>query len=86
MALSDSLAHFSTVVWGALRLQAEAFREVHHAGPTGAVGLWIALLAGLSQAIGQACILFVNRVRPRVLPSASWWRPCCFCWGFWPGP
>ena len=64
MALSDSLAAFSTVVGGALRLQAEAFRDVHHAGPTGAVGLWIALLAGFSQAIGQAFILFVNRVRP----------------------
>jgi hypothetical protein len=37
MALSDSLAAFSSVVGGALRLQAEAFRDVHHAGPTGAV-------------------------------------------------
>ncbi|MCX5953424.1 MAG: hypothetical protein NTZ40_08020 [Cyanobacteria bacterium] len=64
MALSDSLAPFSTVVGGALRLQAEAFRDVHHAGPFGAVGVWIALLAGFSQAIGQAFILFVNRVRP----------------------
>jgi hypothetical protein len=86
MALSDSLAAFSTVVGGALRLQAEAFGDVHYPGPTGAVGLWIALLAGFSQAIGQAFILFVNRVRPCVLPSACWWRPCCFCWGFWPGP
>jgi hypothetical protein len=64
MALSDSLASFSTVVSGAMGLQAEAFRDVHHAGPAGAVGLWIALLAGFSQAIGQAFILFVNRVRP----------------------
>jgi len=64
MALSDSLAPSITVVGGALRLQAEAFRDVHFAGPTGAVGLWIALLAGFSQAIGQAFILFVNRVRP----------------------
>jgi hypothetical protein len=64
MALSDSLAAFSTVVGGALRLKAEAFRDVQYAGPTGAVGIWIALLAGFSQAIGQAFILFVNRVRP----------------------
>ena len=64
MALSDSLAAFSTVVGGALRLQAEAFRDVQHAGPSGATGIWIALLAGFSQAIGQAFILFVNRVRP----------------------
>jgi hypothetical protein len=64
MALSDSLAPLTTVVWGALRLQAEAFRDIHYSGPAGAVGLWIALLAGFSQAIGQAFILFVNRVRP----------------------
>jgi len=64
MELSGWLAPFSTVIGGALRLQAEAFRDVQYSGPAGAVGLWIALLAGLSQAIGQAFILFVNRVRP----------------------
>jgi hypothetical protein len=55
---------FTSVVVGALRLQAEAFRDVQYPGPAGAVGLWIALVAGFSQAIGQAFILFVNRVRP----------------------
>jgi len=55
---------FTSVVGGALRLQAEAFRDVQYPGPAGAVGLWIALVAGFSQAIGQAFILFVNRVRP----------------------
>jgi hypothetical protein len=64
MELSGSLAPFTTVVGGALRLQAEAFHDVPYPGPAGAVGLWIALLAGLSQAVGQAFILFVNRVRP----------------------
>ncbi|MCX5950513.1 MAG: hypothetical protein NT158_04940, partial [Cyanobacteria bacterium] len=64
MELGGSLAPFTTVVGGALRLQAEAFRDVQFSGPAGAVGLWIALVAGLSLAIGQAFILFVNRVRP----------------------
>jgi len=64
MELSGSLAPFASVVGGALRLQAEAFRDVQYPGPAEAVGLWIALVAGFSQAIGQAFILFVNRVRP----------------------
>ncbi len=64
MDLSSSLTPFTTVVGGALRLNAQAFHDVQYPGPGGAVGLWIALLAGLSQSIGQAFILFVNRVRP----------------------
>ena len=46
-----------SAAWG---LQPQAFR---HDG-SAALGLVIALLAGLSKAIGQAFILFLNRVRP----------------------
>ena len=61
--ISD-LAHFSAVIGGVLRLRPEAFRDISGTGPWGVTGLWIALLAGFSQAIGHAFILFVNRVRP----------------------
>jgi len=53
-------AQLSEAIPGALGLQPQAFREDGSA----AVGLVITLLAGLSKAIGQAFILFLNRVRP----------------------
>ncbi len=58
------LGYFAGVVGGVLGLQPLAFRDVSTSGPWSAVGVWIALLAGLSQAIGHAFILFVNRVTP----------------------
>ena len=52
------------VITGALRFDAHAYLYAAASGPLSRIGIWIALLAGLSQAIGQAFILFVNQVRP----------------------
>ena len=52
------------VIAGALRFQPGAYLSAEAMGPLSRIGLWIALLAGLSQAVGQAFILFVNQVRP----------------------
>jgi hypothetical protein len=64
VGLAEGLAHLGRVIGGVLQLRPEAFRDVSGTGPWGVTGLWIALLAGFSQAIGHAFILFVNRVRP----------------------
>jgi len=52
------------VIRGALQLEADPYLNAASLGAANPIGLWIALLAGLSQAIGQAFILFVNQVRP----------------------
>ena len=52
------------VIRGALQLGADPYLNAASLGAANPIGLWIALLAGLSQAIGQAFILFVNQVRP----------------------
>ena len=52
------------VITAALRLDPDAYAGAAALAPGSRIGFWIALLAGLSQSIGQAFILFVNRVRP----------------------
>jgi hypothetical protein len=52
------------VIGGALRFDADTYLNAATIGPLSRIGIAIALLAGLSQAVGQAFILFVNRVRP----------------------
>jgi hypothetical protein len=58
------MTSFAEAVRGAMALDPEIFRIVQDTSPVHHLGLWIAFLAGLSQGIGQAFILFVNRVRP----------------------
>jgi hypothetical protein len=62
--VSVPLENAVAVISAALRLQPEAFVGVGDRLGGEGPGLGIALVAGLSQAIGQAFILFVNRVRP----------------------
>ncbi len=52
------------MIGAALQLRPEAFAGLEKEALVDRPGLWIALAAGLSQAVGQAFILFVNRVRP----------------------
>jgi hypothetical protein len=58
------LALWLALVDGALHLRPAAFTAVPVAAAGLGPGLLTALLAGFSQALGQAFILFVNRVRP----------------------
>jgi len=54
------------LVWGALRLDPEAFRLLLAASaPRAGLGLTVAYLAGLSMALGQSVALFAARVSAR---------------------
>lgn len=58
------MTSFSEAIRGAMALDPEIFRSVQDSSPLRHLGIWVAFLAGLSQGVGQAFILFVNRVRP----------------------
>ncbi len=59
----NSLHQFGELVSGAFALQAEAFQRVATL-PDFWLVLLVVLLAGLSLAVGQSIILFINRVQP----------------------
>ena len=78
LRLSHLVAQLIEVVPSAWGLQPEAFR-----GDGGsAIGVLTALLAGLSQAIGQAFILFLNRVRPLRFLLSLLLEALLFAFGF----
>jgi hypothetical protein len=63
--MTDSaMSRLGELIGGSFALQREAFRQIS-AAPD---GIWAALLvvflAGLSLAIGQSIVLFINRVKP----------------------
>jgi glucan phosphoethanolaminetransferase (alkaline phosphatase superfamily) len=59
-----AIDRFWELVLGAIALKEEAF-ELIQTLPLGArAALYIVLIAGLSQAIGQGIVLFINRVKP----------------------
>jgi hypothetical protein len=62
--LPASLQDAFAAIASALQLRPDAFAGLGAGAVPEGPGLWIALAAGFSQAIGQAFILFVNRVRP----------------------
>ena len=77
---SGELPSFLQIISMALRLEPQVFLAVQVA-PN---GIWVALavvaLAGVSEALGQSLILFLNHIRPRALawplPSLrrpTWW-------------
>lgn len=55
---------FWELVWGALALQAGAFQQIITLPDGVFLALLIVFLAGLSRAIGQGIVLFINRVKP----------------------
>ncbi|MFM7449013.1 MAG: CAAX protease [Leptolyngbyaceae cyanobacterium] len=59
----NSLSQFGELVGGAFALQSAAFQRVT-ALPDFWLALLVVLLAGLSLAVGQSIILFINRVQP----------------------
>ncbi|MBD2312371.1 hypothetical protein H6G20_11935 [Desertifilum sp. FACHB-1129] len=52
------------ILWGAIALQSNAFQLIDTLPLSSRLAFLIVLLAGLSQAIGQGIILFMNRVKP----------------------
>jgi hypothetical protein len=63
MSLS-AFAKFGELFWNALALKPEAFQQIITLDDGVLLALLIVLLAGLSRAIGQGIVLFVNRVQP----------------------
>jgi hypothetical protein len=59
-----ALDFFWQLVWGTLTLNLDTFQQIQALPLASRGALYIVLLAGLSQAIGQSIILFANRVKP----------------------
>ena len=59
-----AIAHLGDLVFKALSLKPEAFREIQTLPLGTRAALTVALIAGFSQAMGQVIVLFVNRVKP----------------------
>jgi len=55
---------FWQLVWGAIALQSSAFEMIQSLPNAHKAAVYVVLLAGLSQEIGQSIILFLNRVKP----------------------
>lgn len=59
-----ALDRFWELVSGALALNPEAFKLIQTLPLSTRAALYIVLLAGFSQALGQGLVLFINRVKP----------------------
>lgn len=81
------MSGMAEVIGGALAIDPDAFRQLQSASGAGRLGVGVALLAGLSQGIGQAFILFVNRVRPLRFALSLLLEAVLFALGFlvWAG-
>jgi hypothetical protein len=61
---TSAIAQFWQLVSGAIALNPESFKLIETLPQGTRVALLIVLLAGLSQALGQIIVLFINRVKP----------------------
>ncbi|HEY9644004.1 MAG TPA: hypothetical protein V6C57_26165 [Coleofasciculaceae cyanobacterium] len=59
-----AIVHLGELIWGALSLNSEAFNQIQTLSGGSQAALLVAFVAGLSQAIGQGIVLFINRVKP----------------------
>lgn len=59
-----ALNRFWELLFGAIALSAEAFKLIQSLPQSAIAALYIVLIAGFSQGLGQATVLFVNRVKP----------------------
>lgn len=59
-----ALNRFWELVFGASTLNPEAFRLIQSLPQTSIAALYIVLVTGFSQAVGQGLVLFINRVKP----------------------
>lgn len=62
--MTSAIEQIWQLLWNAIWLKPEAFQLINQLPRGLEVALGVTLLAGLSQAIGQGIILFVNRVKP----------------------
>ena len=76
---------FWQLVGGALRFEETAFRLIITLHAPNFIAFWVVFLAGLSEAVGQSVVLFINRVRPKrfvlsLLMSAAIFTFTFFFW------
>ncbi|MBL1173544.1 hypothetical protein [Pantanalinema sp. GBBB05] len=62
--MTTAIEQAGQLIWGAIWLNPEVFQLINQLPRGLEVALGVTLVAGLSQAIGQGIILFVNRVKP----------------------
>lgn len=62
--METAFDQFWSLVWGSLTLNPEVFNQINTIPRGNAIALTIVIAAGLSQAIGQCVVLFINRVKP----------------------
>ncbi len=62
--METAFDQFWSLVWGALTLNPEVYTQISTISGGKTVALTIVIIAGLSQAIGQCVVLFINRVKP----------------------
>lgn len=79
--------NFWDLVWGAIALNPQAFEAMADLPNANLFALKVLLLAGLSQAIGQSIILFLNRVKPLRFVLSVFLAAIIFAlsYGFWMG-
>ncbi|WP_460202860.1 hypothetical protein [Scytonema sp. NUACC21] len=59
-----ALNRFWELVFGAIALNPETFRLIQSLPQNSTAAVYIVLIAGFSQAVGQGIVLFINRVKP----------------------
>ncbi|MBF2026865.1 MAG: YIP1 family protein [Oscillatoriales cyanobacterium C42_A2020_001] len=52
------------IIFGAIALKPQAYQGMEHLRNGNQVAVWIVFFAGLSEAIAQGIVLFINRVKP----------------------
>ncbi|MEB3279978.1 MAG: peptidase [Lyngbya sp.] len=62
--METALDQFWFLIWGTLTLNREVFNTINTLSAGNTIALIIVMAAGLSQAIGQCVVLFINRVKP----------------------
>jgi predicted Abi (CAAX) family protease len=62
--METAFDQFWSLVWGTLTLNPEVYTQISTISGGKTVALTIVIIAGLSQAIGQCVVLFINRVKP----------------------
>ncbi len=62
--METAFDQFWSLVWGALTLNPEAYTQINTLSNGNTIALTIVVAAGLSEAVGQCVVLFINRVKP----------------------
>ncbi|EKQ68435.1 Yip1 domain-containing protein [Leptolyngbyaceae cyanobacterium JSC-12] len=64
MADASSVMSVWDLVTGTIALKPQAYKSIEHMPNGDQIAVWIVFFAGLSEAIAQGIVLFINRVKP----------------------